>query len=165
MSQFSLFPEDELVVPPPMRTPPEEACENLKSAEHKPRAQLPDLEVQGNAVNDVQSFEENTVEVLAGERPIIGRARHTHRSARLFRPEPQVQSAGAWPAGLTWSAALAYTSLSPSQLRRWQRAGALSFRRVGRNGAKIVMRAELDRLLAQIFTPITTDITEDFDFG
>lgn len=71
---------------------------------------------------------------------------------------------GAWPAALTWSDALDYTSLSPAQLRRWEKAGVLRFRRVGRHGAKVAMRSELDWLLEQTFAA-PVDIAEDFDFG
>lgn len=72
---------------------------------------------------------------------------------------------GVWPAALTWEAALAYTSLSPLQLRTFQKQGVISVRRAGRNGARIILRSELDQLLETVFAPTSVAIEEDFDFG
>lgn len=69
-----------------------------------------------------------------------------------------------WPAGLTWNDALAYGSLSPSQLRKWEKSGALTFKRVGRHGARVVLRSQLDNILAGLFGK-SSSIEEDFDFG
>lgn len=82
-------------------------------------------------------------------------------------PDRSMQSpyAGVWPAALTYEAALAYTSLSPLQLRRFQKLGVISARRAGRNGARIFLRSELDQLLKTLFAPTSVNIEEDFDFG
>lgn len=70
-----------------------------------------------------------------------------------------------WPAGLTFNDALEYTSASKMQLLRWQKSGALTFRRIGRNGAKVALRSQLDELLTSSFLPPSGGIEEDFDFG
>lgn len=122
-------------------------------------------DVRGGREDDVQSSEEIEVEVPNSTgsdvacAPTSATARmgeFEHRSASITR---------AWPAALTWSDALAYSSLSPAQLRRWQKSGALRIRRLGRNGAKVVLRSQLDELLELAFGPASTEIEEDFDFG
>ncbi|WP_265562488.1 MerR family transcriptional regulator [Sphingomicrobium arenosum] len=70
----------------------------------------------------------------------------------------------AWPMGLTYDQALAYTSASPSQMRRWQQDGRVVFHRVGRNGRRVAYRPHLDALLEERFKGATR-IEEDFDFG
>lgn len=94
------------------------------------------------------------VPVETGELALSGLVTHSPGAT----PKP-------WGAGLTWDDALAYTSLSPRQLRSWQRRGALNFRRVGRNGARVVLRRQLDDLMETVFGGATDDIGEDFDFG
>jgi len=83
------------------------------------------------------------------------------------RPEgpnfPEASRGHLWPACLTWADALAYSSLSDSQLRRWKKEGALTVRRAGPHGANLILRSELDRLLESLFD--RRDIEEDFDFG
>lgn len=107
----------------------------------------------------VSSPEEENLELLADKRPAAPpQASLPHRSI-------QSPFAGAWPAALTWEAALAYTSLSPLQLRSFQKQGVISVRRAGRNGARIMLRSELDQLLETIFSPTSVAIEEDFDFG
>lgn len=83
----------------------------------------------------------------------------------LLDRSTQSPFAGVWPAALTWEAALAYTSLSPLQLRRFKKLGVISARRAGRNGARIFLRSDLDQLLSTLFTPTSVNIEEDFDFG
>lgn len=122
-------------------------------------------EARGVSEDDVQSSEESEVEVmsLAG-----GAARHASPAtiyAEGKGPWRATPTIAAWPAALTWSDALDYSSFSPAQLRRWEKAGALRFRRVGRHGAKVVMRSELDQVLERAFAPASIDIAEDFDFG
>lgn len=114
--------------------------------------------------DDVQSSEESRVEPVfaAGADARVAPATRPAKLQNSSRPASLLR---AWPAALTWSDALDYSSFSPAQLRRWEKAGALRFRRVGRNGAKVVMRFELDRLLEQAFAPASTDVAEDFDFG
>lgn len=121
------------------------------------------LAVIGGSEDDVQSSEENEVEAVTFA---VGRL-NPPPPQRLTRRDPRRGSSpvAAWPAALTWPAALDYTSLSTTELRRWERAGALRFRRIGRHGARVVMRTELDNLLEQIFGSPFTDIAEDFDFG
>jgi len=70
-----------------------------------------------------------------------------------------------WPAALNWSDALAYTSISPTQLRRSEQAGDIIFKRVGRYGSKVASRADLDKLLVKLFGAVALNIVEDFDFG
>jgi len=107
----------------------------------------------------VSSPEEENLELLVDKRP----------AAPLQAPLPdrsmQSPYAGVWPAALTWEATLAYTSLSPLQLRRFQKLGVISARRAGRNGARIFLRSELDQLLKTLFAPTSVNIEEDFDFG
>jgi hypothetical protein len=121
--------------------------------------------VCGFSEDDVQSSEESKVEVMT---QASGAARHSSPAAVHVNgkgtPRPKSIIA-AWPVALTWSDALDYSSISPAQLSRWEKAGALRFRRIGRHGAKVVMRAELDRLLELTFAPAALDISEDFDFG
>ena len=84
--------------------------------------------------------------------------------SRQGRSQPH--SAYGWPPAMTLADARTYCGLSKSQLRRWERCGALTVRKLGRNGARVVLRSELDALLANAFAshrPL--DIGEDFDFG
>ena len=70
----------------------------------------------------------------------------------------------AWPMGLTFEQALAYTAVSIAQMRRWEREGRIVFRRVGRKGCRVAFRPDLERLLKETFRgPV--EIEEDFDFG
>ena len=80
--------------------------------------------------------------------------------------QSQLHSAYGWPPAMTLADARNYSGLSKSQLRRWERCGALTVRKLGRNGAKVVLRSELDALLAHAFASDRhPDIGEDFDFG
>ena len=122
-------------------------------------------DARGGSGDDVRSSEESKVEVMT---PLGGAGRQAPPVATNLEGRGSLRRAltiGAWPAALTWSDALDYSSFSPAQLRRWEKAGALRFRRVGRNGAKVVMRSQLDQLLEQAFAPVSIDIAEDFDFG
>lgn len=78
----------------------------------------------------------------------------------------QLHSAYGWPPAMTLADARSYCGLSKSQLRRFERCGALTVRKLGPNGAKVVLRSELDALLANAFASTRPlDIGEDFDFG
>lgn len=70
-----------------------------------------------------------------------------------------------WPAAMNREAALAYTGVAETLLRNWERAKRVRFSASGPNGAKLVLRSELDAALADLFGPETTDIGEDLDFG
>jgi hypothetical protein len=72
-----------------------------------------------------------------------------------------------WPAALNWRQALTYTGLGPAYLRKLTEQGRLVFRQIGPRGSKIVLRAELDRILTEILSAEmkSTGIEEDFDFG
>ena len=105
------------------------------------------------------SSEEEKVEMIA-ERPST-QPIPMSLSARPMR----FAHAGAWPAALTWEDAQVYTSLSNSQLSRFEKKGAIRVRRAGRNGARIVLTSDLDRLLDELFGPKAVGIEEDFDFG
>lgn len=70
-----------------------------------------------------------------------------------------------WPAALKWEDALAYCALSPTQLRRLERDGAIKFLNIGPHGSKVAIRQDLDRLLSTLFAPAPSVIAEDFDFG
>ena len=84
------------------------------------------------------------------------------RAPAILRRQAQPKG---WGAGLTWNEALAYTALSPRQLRNAQRSGMLVFRRVGKNGGRVVLRRQLDAFLEEVFAAAADDIAEDFDFG
>ena len=107
----------------------------------------------------VSSPEEENLQLFADTRPAA--------PLQVPLPDRSTQSpfTGVWPAALTWEAALAYTSLSPLQLRRFQKLGVISARRAGRNGARIFLRSDLDQLLSTLFAPTSVNIEEDFDFG
>lgn len=114
--------------------------------------------------DDAQSSEEIRVEGMTSagaDRSLVPAA----LPKRAQKPQRRALIIRGWPAALTWADALDYTSCSAKQLRRWQKTGALRFRRIGRSGAMVVMRSELDQLLEQTFAPPSTDISEDFDFG
>ncbi|NTS64191.1 hypothetical protein HRV97_03315 [Sphingomonas sp. HHU CXW] len=68
-----------------------------------------------------------------------------------------------WPAGMNREMALAYTGVAETQLRAWEKAGKVSFRARGPNGASLALRVELDVALAELFASSAND--EDFDFG
>ena len=70
-----------------------------------------------------------------------------------------------WPAALTREEALAYTRVGEAQLRAWERARKVHFRTRGARGAAIVLRAELEAALADLFAGGGNDIGEDLDFG
>lgn len=73
----------------------------------------------------------------------------------------------AWPAALNRQQASAYSGLAPAFLRRLAKEGRLVFRPIGPNGSKVVLRAELDRILSENLGAEMkgTGIEEDFDFG
>ena len=126
----------------------------------------PNSKGEERSKDEANSSEEIQVEALVAERCLKpAPATQAERKRAPATPRPVGARNGPWPAGLSWQEALAYTSLSAAELRRWHRAGALTVRRVGRNGAKVVRRCELDRLLEKLFAPATIDISEDFDFG
>jgi len=145
MSQFAL-PFDEIPKPP------------------TPVGAAKRFAVIGVSEDDVQSSEENEVEAVT---LAVGRLNAPPPAQRISRKDPrrEISPVAAWPAALTWPDALNYTSLSTTELRRWEKAGALRFRRIGRHGARVVMRTELDNLLERIFGATVADIAEDFDFG
>lgn len=120
-------------------------------------------DARGVSEDDVQSSKEENVQVCAAETQPRAHRRKLESRSRFSSIEPGF-GAALWPAALTWSDALKYSSLSPAQMRRWERTGALRFRRLGRNGARVVMRSQLDQLLEAAFAP-APDIEEDFDFG
>lgn len=66
---------------------------------------------------------------------------------------------------MTSEAALAYTSLASSHLRRLERSGAIAFKRLGPNGSCVTPRAQLDELIGRLFEAKPGSIEEDFDFG
>lgn len=66
-----------------------------------------------------------------------------------------------WPAAMTRSMALAYTSVSDAQMTAWERSGAVRFCARGPNGAKITERAQLDDAVRAMFG----DVADDMDFG
>lgn len=70
-----------------------------------------------------------------------------------------------WPAALSWTDALAYTSLSAQVLRQAERSGFLTFKRLGPRACKIVSRSQLDLLLERTFGVAPARVEEDFDFG
>ena len=63
-----------------------------------------------------------------------------------------------WPAAMTRALALAYTSVSETQLKEWERAGLVQFRAIGPNGAKITERAQLDEALRLQFSGPAEDM-------
>lgn len=146
MSQLALPFEETGRAPAPSQTVPAAAARRLKR------------EVESDS--EYKSLEENSVQASVAEPPADTAPL---RSRRI--EQPQDSRIGSWPAGLTWDDALRYSSLSASQLRRWQKAGVLKVRRVGRHGAKVVMRSELDRLLERVFAAPAGNLAEDFDFG
>ncbi|MBW6522425.1 hypothetical protein KZ810_02845 [Sphingomonas sp. RHCKR47] len=68
-----------------------------------------------------------------------------------------------WPAGMNRETALAYTGVAETQLRAWEKAGKVTFRARGPNGAAVALRVDLDAALAGLFASSAND--EDFDFG
>ncbi|KTF68647.1 hypothetical protein ACNFJ7_02015 [Sphingomonas sp. HT-1] len=66
-----------------------------------------------------------------------------------------------WPAAMTRAMALAYTSVSETQMRQWEREGTVRFRARGPNGSMITERAQLDDAIRKLFG----DVAEDMDFG
>lgn len=131
-----------------------------------PAGAAPRHEKKEESDDESNSSEEKVLEVsaLEGRTPTARSAGKRHGCSSSAPPAGHLQHRP-WPAGLTWEDALSYSSLSASQLRRWERSGSLTFRRIGRNGAKVVLRAQLDRLLETTFVPTDIDIAEDFDFG
>ena len=77
------------------------------------------------------------------------------------------QDNAAWPAALNWQQALEYSGLAVSFLRKLISEGRLVARPIGPNGRKVVLRAELDRILSENLRAEMkgTGIEEDFDFG
>lgn len=130
--------------------------ENIGASQQPP---APKTKGMKRSSKDDSSSEEEKVEMIA-ERP-SSQLIPMSLSARPMR----FAHAGAWPAALTWEDAQAYTSLSNSQLRGFEKKGAIRVRRAGRNGARIILTSDLDRLLEELFGPISVGIEEDFDFG
>lgn len=56
-----------------------------------------------------------------------------------------------WPAAMTRAMALSYTGVSEAQLKEWERAGKVRFRRRGANGASIALTEELQAALRSLF--------------
>src|SRR5690606_5910456 len=108
-------------------------------------------DARGVSEDEVQSSEESKVEVMTQAGGAACRAYPAAVRTQWKGAGRGTSTIVAWPAALTWSDALDYSSFSPAQLRRWEKAGVLRFRRVGRHGAKVVMRSELDRLLELTF--------------
>lgn len=135
------------------------------SADGEPAARPTGVEAE----DDLNSSEENQVQVFAEAQVTASDNAQPLASltSRIARPSNREGTAlkGGWPACLTWADALTYSSLSAPQLLRWQKTGALRVRKVGRNGARVVLRSELDQLLEQLFASSSVDIAEDFDFG
>lgn len=67
-----------------------------------------------------------------------------------------------WPAAMPRGLALAYTQVSDVQLRAWEKAGQVSFRARGPNGAMLALRSDLDAALKALFA---SAVDEDLDFG
>ena len=114
---------------------------------------------------DVQSPEEIEMEAMSA--PLGGSLRDVETPPwrrRNTRAKSPPHDRG-WPAALTWSEALAYSGISAAELRRWQKDGALRFRRLGSHRANVTLRSKLAELLAAQFDLPTTDIYEYFDFG
>jgi hypothetical protein len=132
---------------------------------HQPAAPSPEIKSVKVSEGDTQSPEEKEMEAMSA--PLAGSSRDAgtppwrRRDARAKAP---LADRG-WPAALTWSEALAYSGISPAELRRWQKEGALRFRRLGPHRANVALRSKLDQLLDTQFDLPATDISEDFDFG
>lgn len=62
-----------------------------------------------------------------------------------------------WPAALNKLEALAYTGVSETQLKEWQRAGVVRFRHRGPRGEAICPRTDLDAALARMFDGANDD--------
>jgi hypothetical protein len=67
-----------------------------------------------------------------------------------------------WPAAMGWDMALAYTRVAETQMQEWHRTGAVRFRNRGANGARIALRADLDRALEALFGGARDDGVAEF---
>jgi hypothetical protein len=56
-----------------------------------------------------------------------------------------------WPAAMNRGLALAYTGVAETQMKEWERRGAVRFVHRGPRGQAIVPRADLDAALASLF--------------
>lgn len=70
-----------------------------------------------------------------------------------------------WPAAMTLDMALAYTGVSKTQLREWERRGKVRFRARGPRGAMLALKSDLDVALAELFAGAANRLDEDLDFG
>ncbi|TZG24905.1 helix-turn-helix domain-containing protein [Sphingomonas montanisoli] len=67
-----------------------------------------------------------------------------------------------WPAALTTEEALAYTGVAETQLRAWAKARKVHFLPIGPNGAKLVLRDELDAALRARFAAVSDNDVIEF---
>jgi len=70
-----------------------------------------------------------------------------------------------WPASMTADESVEYTGLSATEILRAERDGRLNFKPLGRNGAKVVLRTQLDALLDFLWNDRAGTPLEDMDFG
>lgn len=62
-----------------------------------------------------------------------------------------------WPAAMTRAMALAYTGVSETQMREWERRGVVRFCTRGPNGSAIARTADLKAAVDQLFTGAAVD--------
>jgi len=70
-----------------------------------------------------------------------------------------------WPATLDARAAVDYSGLAPAEIQKAEREGRLSFKPLGPRGRKVVLRSQLDAMLATLFAARDGQPLEDMDFG
>ncbi|MGW8203021.1 hypothetical protein [Sphingomonas sp. VDB2] len=67
------------------------------------------------------------------------------------------------PFAFTRDEALRYTALAPKMFDHLERAGAITGRRFGRNGATVYLREQLEKVTANLFGVVATDIDSEFE--
>lgn len=68
-----------------------------------------------------------------------------------------------WPEALTREEALAYTNLAEKMFDRLERAGSITGRLIGRNGAKLYLRDQLRAVTHNLFGNGANDIDDEFE--
>ena len=67
------------------------------------------------------------------------------------------------PLTFTRDEALNYTGLAPKMFDRLEEAGSITGRKIGRNGAAVYLREQLEKATANLFGGPSTDIDSEFE--
>ncbi|MBA4756251.1 MAG: hypothetical protein H2050_15605 [Sphingobium sp.] len=67
------------------------------------------------------------------------------------------------PFTFTRDEALRYTGLAPKMFDHLEQAGSITGRRFGRNGATVYLREQLEKVTANLFGAVSTDIDDEFE--